>query len=389
MLSILRRIYNSIALLPAGIALFFALIACILTALPMEAQDIPDFLKPIVITGKTDVQSILAFIIGGIFTLTIFSYTMVMNVLNRSINNYSPRLIPLILSEKHHQLILGFTSGTIVYSMILSIAVANGTQGTFPPLGASIGVFMSIFCVFLFIYFIHSVSQSIHINYILKKSFDRGKLNLKKLKKLVKLMRVHTSPEDMSSWESIKTEKCGYLQLPDFEKLAVKAFKEKCSMSLEHLPGMFVLEKDTLIKTSVKINDSWERREHQVSVDMRVPLEMHESEIKHLVEVAVKASSPAINDPGTSLAAIDYLTQLLILRAEIPDHNSYTLNDTNFVYVKWLPTQELSIYCYLEMWHYMNEDPILIKGIKSSMHKLQSAGIIIDLKNLKTAGAFV
>ncbi len=383
MLSILRRIYNSIALLPAGIALFFALVAFALMALPIDAGDIPEFLQSTVITDKSDVQFVLAFIIGGVFTLTIFSYTMVMNVLNRSINNYSPRLIPLILSEKHHQLILGFTSGTIIYAMILSIAAASDNVSKFPPLGATIGILMSIFCVFLFIYFIHSVSQAIHINYILQKSFDRSKSNLENLGDLKDMMRKRSAPDTTDSWNSITTDECGYIQLPDYKSLLKKTKEEKCDIYIVDMPGMFVYENQTLIKTSKSIEKNWARREKHVSVDMRVPLEMHETEIKHLVEVAVKASSPAINDLGTSLAAISYLTQLLILRTKIPEHSSYTMDDEYYVYVKWMSTAQLSLLCFQEMWVYMNEDPILIIAVDDAVHRLKAAGIDINLSLVK------
>ncbi len=86
-----------------------------------------------------------------------------MNVLNRNINNYSPRLIPMLLNQKHHQIILGFTSGTIIYAMTLAVAINSPNVKYFPGIAASIGVLFGILSVLLFIYFIHSVSQSIHM----------------------------------------------------------------------------------------------------------------------------------------------------------------------------------------------------------------------------------
>nr|WP_262491893.1 DUF2254 domain-containing protein [Nonlabens marinus] len=361
--------------MPSGIALFFALLAIAMIWLPLESSNLPEFLKGLEVTGKSDVQFILAFIIGGIFTLTIFSYTMVMNVLNRSINNYSPRLIPLILSERNHQLILGFTSGTIIYSMILSIVVACDNTTVFPPLAAGLGVFMSIFCVFLFIYFIHSVSQSIHINYILKKSFDRSTRNLSELTELKKLGRFKEKPADLETWEVIKNSDCGYLQLLEIESLAQKAADAETDIWIDPIPGTFIFEDDILIRTSKALKQNWKKMDKQVSVDSRVPLELNETEIKHLVEVAVKASSPAINDPGTSLASIEYITQLIMNRAKVDLFNSYTINNKNYVYIPVISNEDLTYWCFVEMWNYMKADPILVPALKNSLQKIEGAGV--------------
>jgi uncharacterized membrane protein len=351
---------------------------------PVGKSAIPESINGIVITDVQDVQYIFAFIIGGIFTLTIFSYTMVMNVLNRSINNYSPRLIPLILSERHHQLILGFTSGTIIYSMILSIAVSSDNVPEIPPLAATLGVLLSIFCVFLFIYFIHSVSQSIHINYILRKSYTRSRDNLKELFAIQKLGRKVDPPSDMKEWTSINTDDCGYLQMPQVEALAQKAASEKSQIWIEPTPGTFVLENSMLIKTSKNLDNRWKKRDKQVSIDSRVALEMHETEMKHLVEVAVKACSPAINDPGTSLGAIDYLTQLFMMRNRLQDFNAYTIDDQYYVFIKHIEQKEFTYWCYSEMWHYMKNDPVLKETLKRSLKKVTDDGLNLSFEIFNT-----
>ncbi len=378
MLSLLRKIYNSIALLPTGIALFFAAISIVQIVFPFAQIKFADSLQSVVITSKSDLQFIFAFIIGGIFTLTIFSYTMVMNVLNRSINNYSPRLIPLILAERHHQLILGFTSGTIIYAMIMSIAVSKANAGAFPPFGAFLGIVFSIFCVFLFIYFIHSVSQSIHVNYVLRKSYDRSLHNLNNVLELEKYSSLQAVPENTTQWNRIEASDCGYLQLPEFKDLAQIAHKQEAHILIDVLPGLFVLKGQVLLRTSTVIEDKDHNFSKQVSVDSRVPLELNETEIKHLVEVAVKASSPAINDPGTSLTAIDYITQLLVTRNQLKECNAYSIDNQHYVYVKQLSNKELARYCFKEMNHYMKTDPILKEALSKAINILQDHGVVIN-----------
>ena len=113
----------------------------------------------------------------------------------------------------------------------------------------------------------------------------------------------------------------------------------------------------------------------QVSIDSRVPLELNETEIKHLVEVAIKGSSPAINDPGTSLGAIDYITQLLILREDLEGYTSFSKDNKHFVYIPFLPNESLAKYCFEEMWNYMKHDPILVKALKHAITQLNDNGV--------------
>ncbi len=181
MLAYLKRLYKSIALLPSIIALCFVVLAILLNLIEIDYAEY-SLTDALAVSDKKDSQYIFSFIIGGIFTLTIFSYTMVMNVLNRNINNYSPRLIPLILSERHHQLILGFTSGTILYSMVMSLSLTNDNGAYFPTMAPGLGILFAMACVLLFIYFIHSVSQSIHINYIIDEVYKKAQRDLRKFK---------------------------------------------------------------------------------------------------------------------------------------------------------------------------------------------------------------
>lgn len=366
MLSTLKQILNSIALIPSVLTLCFVLIAVLQLGIDLPISE-DSVLAGLVIIEKEDVQFILAFIIGGIFTLTIFSYTMVMNVLNRNISNYSPRLIPLLLSEKHHQCVLGFSSGTIIYAMILAIPIASSNTRSFPALGASIGVFFAIICVFLFIYFIHTVSQSIHINYILKEVFLRTEKNM--LNQHQTHGDFHIGKENRSYENTYGLGQAGYLHQPEFDKLIAFCRKKKIELCLTQVPGLFINRKDVLFTYRGKLsNEVLDKLSGFFAVDHEVPLSVPETGFKHLVEVAVKAMSPAINDPGTAKSALDYFAQLLELRSAYPYYAHERLHISKEVSRILVTQQELLKYCFLELEQYLKDDPLLmdyLQDIKS------------------------
>ncbi|MGC1515450.1 MAG: DUF2254 family protein, partial [Maribacter sp.] len=344
MLSILRRIYTSISFLTFCIAISFALLAVLLIQFsPNTSTSIPAFS----ITDKEQIQFILTFTIGGIFTLTVFSYTMVMNVLNRNISNYSPRLIPLILHERYHQVILGTTSGTINYSLVLALYISNDKH-ELPAIAAPLAIFFVIVCVLLFIYFIHKVSQSIHVNYIIRKSFDATRKGIQKFLDMEKYLE---TKEFSTQWETqVALSSCGYLNKIRLKKLLRLSAKEGIHLKFIKSLGSFCLENEPVVAISEPVGeDLLNTIKNSISIARVEPIDVVEIVFKHLGEVAVKASSPAINDPGTALLAIDYLTQLLILYNRIPAFNCIVNRDGGVVFLEIIPITVLKEYIFKEM----------------------------------------
>lgn len=295
--SIIRRVINSISFLTFCIALAFGLLAALLGAFR------PDFLDDypsLAISDEKSIKFILSFTIGGIFTLTIFSYTMVMDVLNRSISNYSPRLIPLILREKHHQVILGVTSGTIVYCLVMAAFISSDKHDEFPSIAAPLAILMGIVSILLFIYFIHSVSQTIHVNYVLRKSFVNTKSRLIQLEELPFRKTQESRPD--SFWkEQICFEQCGYLNRIRTRKLIYLSEEHGMELKLLKTMGNFVLEGEPVLAVSKQVSKNIRQELMRcISIDRAEAIGVIEIGFKHLVEVGIKASSPAINDPGTA-----------------------------------------------------------------------------------------
>jgi len=85
--------------------------------------------------------------------------------------------------------------------------------------------------------------------------------------------------------------------------------------------------------------------------------------------VAVKACSPGINDPATAVTAIDYLTDLFILHSDFKPYNCY--HQKGKVYVRNFNFEELIRGCYVEMYTYMNHDPLMVDVLKRSLKKIK------------------
>ena len=365
-----RSVIRSIASLPAVIFLVFILIAFVQVAQTDENIDLPGLLGRLNITDLDTIRATLAAVITGVFTLTIFAYTMVMNVIDRSIGSYSPRLLPLIVSERYHQEILGVGAGTIAHSTILLLGVAEPPDAVSPPpLAAASAGFFAVLSLILFIYFIHRVSRSIHVNVLLYKSFCHT----------AKCLDVLLHRPEHYGWSDDKVETsgvtidaagCGYLDDVDLAGLARTG---KVSALIAR-PGTFVYQGDPILQCVKGAELGEERLDRYFKISEDEPIDVYAVGFRHLVEVSIKAASPALNDPATALTAMHYLVQLFERLALVGRVNLYTASagERPIRLNAWTPA-DLVRTCYPELRRYLNQDPWGVSAIRDGLHRIIAA----------------
>ena len=166
------NVINSIAFFPVLIAaaLFVFSIFVLYFETTHTGIEIKKNFPFMFVSNYQNAMQILSTLITGIISLTVFSFSMVMIVLNQASSNFSPRVIPGVITKKAHQVVLGFCIGTIIYSLIIIHNVQATTKNIqFPQIGVLIAEILGIICLILFVYFIHSISLSIQVDNILVK----------------------------------------------------------------------------------------------------------------------------------------------------------------------------------------------------------------------------
>lgn len=326
--SIYRAILSSIAFYPAVITLGFFLLAVI--ALTLENNGLTSYLldnAPFLVINNADTaRTILSTFIGGLLSLMVFSFSMVMLILNQASSNYSPRLLPELISNKRHQIVLGFYLGTIVYCILILIAITpDGDAYTLPGAAVLLGIIFGITCLGMFVYFIHSISQEIQINFILKRIFDRTKSRLHQLSE-EELANKNLTYPTTDEWHKIYGTENGYFQ--GVSKSTIIELADELDTVFEVLPvkGLFILKSVPILKSKKKLEEEDAKKVLSCLQYSGNPIgdENFIFGIKQITEIAVKAMSPGINDPGTAINAIDYLTELLAIRMQLEDIEMFT-----------------------------------------------------------------
>lgn len=332
------------------------------------AENIPS----LVVDNGDTALTILSACITGLISMMVFSFSMVMLLLNQASTNYSPRLLPGLISDYKHQIILGIYLSSILYCIfILFYIQPTGEEYQVPGFSVLIGILATVICIYAFIYFIHTISQSIQITFILDKIYISAKDRLD-----IVLERDKEAPPafpDTSSWHEYYTETSGYFR--DFERQNLLEFCKDKETFIEILPvrGMFALQGIPLFRCQKALTEDELKsvngyfhysREELVSNNYVLAF-------KQLAEVIAKAMSPGINDPGTALNAIDYLTELLRMRM-LKKEESYICDDGKaYVRERAVKFEELLYNLLASIRTYCKQDIVVVQKVSYMFIYLQ------------------
>lgn len=238
---------------------------------------------------------------GTLFSITIAALTL-------ASSQMGPRLLRNFMRDRGNQLTLGVFLGTFGYALIVLRSVRGGEETAFvPALGVTIGLLLAGACVALLIYFIHHVASRINVDTVIDLVHDDV---LDGISRLTLDEAAAPSQADISWEEAIEVclHQSGYLQQIDIDALVDWADDNDCVMLFYTRPGDFIFPHAPFARVSKPIDGAEAALRNGVALsrqggspaDLTFP-------IAQLVEVAVRALSPGINDPQTAISVLNRL----------------------------------------------------------------------------------
>ncbi|MBV7269526.1 DUF2254 domain-containing protein [Winogradskyella luteola] len=321
-LKYIYKLESKIAFYPTILSLggmFFAFLMIFLESKGISGYLIEHMPLLVVNDGET-ARSLLTTFIAGLISIMVFSFSMVMILLNQASSNFSPRVLPGLISNSRHQIILGIYNATLLYCIFTLVSIEpDGNKYQLPGFSVLLGIVSMTLCLGAFIYFIHSISQEIQINNIMSRIFSTANSRLKEL-----IDNQNTSDSDFpdtDEWNILTSTNSGYIQDISTDSIVMIAKENNLQFEIVPSKGFYSLKNSPLLKYSKSCSD-------KIKEDLLSAFHYSKSELiednyilafKQLAEIAVKAMSPGINDPGTAINAIDYLTELFLLRIQKND----------------------------------------------------------------------
>ena len=298
-----RTPFSALLTVPASIALTIGAMAVPLVLIERQIGA-PDLLAPL---GTSAIRSLLTIVATGAMTALSLAYSLTLVVFTLAASSIGPRLLKRFTTERVNQVTAGLLGGTFLYALVV-IGFTSGPPPTLAAVGAGL---LAIASVVQLIWFVRNVAQSVSVDDEIAEITARLRREMARLK-----AQVEDAPEIPEAWHFrpvIRAERTGYLLQPDREALCELAKKADIVVRIDHPSGEYVLADTPVMSVSGDFpEDETQRLTELVRLEpARSDSGTAQFSINLLVEIALRALSPGVNDTFTALAVSEMLSGAL------------------------------------------------------------------------------
>lgn len=277
--------------------------------------------------GPQGARSVLATIAGSIITVAATTFSVTIAVLSMAAGQFGPLLLRNFMRDRANQTVLGVFLATFLYCLLILRTVRGTDNDTYVPhLSVTIGVLLAIACQGELIFFIHHTGESIQVSHLIE--VVGCELDAAVYRLFPEKLAEDRGPVDLPGNQPIPipAKAVGYIQEIDLDRLVRDASRWKAVLQLHKRPGDYVVPGMTLAELWAP-----EGFRNQDAIrgaftlgPRRTPYQDAEFAFLQLVELAVRALSPGINDPFTAIMCINRISAALCFLAarSLPAANS-------------------------------------------------------------------
>ncbi len=281
-------------------------------------------LASLAFSGNADgAGSILRVIATAAITVNTLVFSLTVLTLQLASQQFSPRLLRTFLRERRNQVVLGVFLATFVYALVVLRAVRSGSGANddVPGLAVS-GAFLFVLAtIAAFVAFIDHIAQSIRIDVLMNRvEGDTREVIDAQHPEPCRSDGEVAIPEPPADAVAVPAPRSGFLTAVAPKSLVRLAVRHDIVLALAAKVGERVVAGRPLVL-------AWPHREGAVApggdtlaegVDDAVTTSFERTMqqdvaygLRELVDVAVKALSPGVNDPTTAVHAIGHLASIL------------------------------------------------------------------------------
>lgn len=273
-------------------------------------------------------RSVLSVISGSMITVTSIVFSITIVALTLASGQFGSRLLRNYMRDTGNQVVLGTFIATFVYSLLILRSVrSEGVSEFVPYISVTVGVLLVFLSVGVLIFFIHHVATKIQAESIVRGIFEETieaidnqfPQQLKDEKEEGADRKPNLQSDLPGTFDEeaydIKADSSNYLKVVELEKLLQLAEKHDLIIEVLYRPGDFVISGSTvmLVWPPQQIDDALHNKLYNNFIlgEHQTLTQNAEYGIQQLVEIAVRALSPGVNDPFTAINCIDRLAAIL------------------------------------------------------------------------------
>ena len=263
-------------------------------------------------------QVILGGIAASIMTVVSIVFAILLMTLTLASMQFSPRIIVSFVRDGVTQWTLGIFLGTFSYCMA-ALPTARSLPRPFAPVATVFGaMLLALACVGWLLFFIHHIAHAISVSHIVDRIASETEGMIDEMMPLpCREIRLEPDMSEVKTWDTpFLSDESGYIRFVDIQRLVALAKFAHVKVHVVRRVGQFV-PAGTPLMMIYKGN----RLTPELSAELRNTVDLGPSRtlqqdiefgILQIVDIALKAISPAVNDPSTAITCVDQLSRILI-----------------------------------------------------------------------------
>ncbi len=260
---------------------------------------------------------VLASIIGAMMTVVSIVLSVLLVAITLASMQFSPRILTAFVEDRSSQRTIGIFLGTFLYCLFTYPTARSAPEA--PPALAVLGAMvLAIACIVALVSFIHHIARSINVNFITERIARETERVIDSMTPEPRAKEPIGGGQPVPRFDGtvVRATRSGYIRYVDVDRLRSIAKTAGFGVSVERRVGHFIAAGVPLLRLSrPRVLAPSDEAAILETIDLG-PVRTMEQDVEfgvlQLVDIALKAISPAVNDPSTAINCIDQLSRILV-----------------------------------------------------------------------------
>ena len=297
-----------------------------------------------------DARAILSAMMGSVATVLALIFSVALLVVSMVATLFGPRLLYRFLQDRVTQMTVGLFMATFVYICLCFLVTHEDPASRFVPQISLITSWFLVIASFGFlVYYSHRIAASIQNPDMIARIVDDLHPAVVGSHERGPNEGIGVAPDDaeilrqVAGGGTVPCPQSGYVQHVNHDALVAAARDVGAMIVFKFRPGQFVLRGEPLAAVVPPSTTS----SLEPTIDRCVAIGRHrtltqdsEFGIAQIVEIAIRALSPAVNDTFTGMACVDWVGDALLVLAEQPPLEGNWYDSAGALRV-WIPPVRL------------------------------------------------
>ena len=326
-------ISGSLWFVPLLMSLGAAALAAALMTVGFDAGD--GIVGKLLYAGDGDsARNLLGSLLTGMLTMASLVVSITMVVLTLAAGQLGSRLIRRFIDDRITQAVLGLFMATIVYLLVMLRSISGNESNALPHVAIGAGTLLSALCLFVLLFYVHKLARSIVFDNVaasvteqLAETLGRRERDAKRASATADRARAPADaalpgagsaapgPEMFGQAAQVPLGRYGYVQSIAYQALVEAAERADALLWVQVRPGHWidVAQCCVAVRPASACDEAMRRAVRRAFIvgSERTVTQDLEFGLRQLVEIALRALSPGINDVFTAIAVIDNLSASL------------------------------------------------------------------------------